>query len=119
MLDAIGTFLLPAALVLGAPVSPGTHEHGLFCETVALVERVAEFADRGANPLRVVADINQRLALLGQLDPQHAKAGLAIVERHALDQAGQGLRLGLGRGEREIDGGGRSVLSAGSHGART
>jgi hypothetical protein len=38
------------------------HEQGLFCETIALVERVAELADRGANPRRVVADINTRLA---------------------------------------------------------
>lgn len=60
-MDLIGAYLLPAALVFGAPASPGTHEQGLFCETVALVERVAEFADRGANPLRVVADMNARL----------------------------------------------------------
>ena len=54
--------VLPAALVFGAPVSPGTYEKGLFCESVALVERVVALADRGANPLRVVADINARLA---------------------------------------------------------
>jgi D-serine deaminase-like pyridoxal phosphate-dependent protein len=60
-LDTIGAYLLPVALVLGAPASQGTHEQGLFCETVELVERVAEFADRGANPLRVVADVNARL----------------------------------------------------------
>ena len=57
-----GAYLLPAALVFGAPVSVGTYEKGLFCESVALVERVAELADRGANPVRVVADINARLA---------------------------------------------------------
>ena len=56
-----GALLLPAALVLGAPESPGTYEKGLFCESAALVERVAELADRGANPLRVVTDINARL----------------------------------------------------------
>lgn len=56
-----GVYLLPAALVFGAPSSPGTYEKGLFCESVALVERVADFADRGANPARVVADINARL----------------------------------------------------------
>ena len=61
VLDLIGTYLLPVALVFGAPTSPGTHEQGLFCETVALVERVAELADRGANPVRVVTDINARL----------------------------------------------------------
>jgi hypothetical protein len=61
-LDTIGAYLLPVALVLGAPASQGTHEQGLFCETVELVERVAELADRGANPLRVVADMNARLA---------------------------------------------------------
>jgi hypothetical protein len=48
-------------LVFGAPDSPGAYEKGLFCETVDLVERVAELADRRANPLRVVADINARL----------------------------------------------------------
>lgn len=53
--------MLPAALVFGAPHSPGSYEKGLFCETVELVERVAELADRRANPLRVVADINTRL----------------------------------------------------------
>jgi hypothetical protein len=60
-LDSIGAYLLPVALVFGAPGSQGTHEQGLFCETVALVQRVAELADRGANPLRVVADVNARL----------------------------------------------------------
>lgn len=57
-----GAYLLPAALVFGASASPGTYEKGLFCETVELVERVAEFAERGANPVRVVDDINARLA---------------------------------------------------------
>ena len=56
-----GAYLLPAALVFGAPVSPGNYEKGLFCESVALVERVVVLADRGANPVRVVADINARL----------------------------------------------------------
>jgi len=57
-----GALLLPAALVFGAPESPGSYEKGLFCETVALVERVAALAERGANPTRVVTDINTRLA---------------------------------------------------------
>ena len=57
----VGAYLLPAALVFGAPASPGTYEKGLFCETVELVEWVVDLADRGANPLRVVADINARL----------------------------------------------------------
>ena len=57
----LGAYLLQAALVFGAPDSPGTYEKGLFCETVELVERVAELADRRANPVRVVADINARL----------------------------------------------------------
>jgi hypothetical protein len=56
-----GAYLLPAALVFGAPASPGTYEKGLFCDSVALVERVAEFAEGGANPLRVVADLNARV----------------------------------------------------------
>lgn len=56
-----GALLLPAALVFGAPASPGSYQKGLFCETVELVERVAALADRGANPTRVVADINARL----------------------------------------------------------
>jgi hypothetical protein len=57
----LGAHLLQAALVFGAPHSPGTYEKGLFCETVELVERVAALADRRANPFRVVADINARL----------------------------------------------------------
>ena len=57
-----GAYLLPAALVFGAPASPGTYNKGLFCESVALIQRVAEFVDRGANPVRVVEDINTRLA---------------------------------------------------------
>ena len=57
-----GAYLLPAALVFGASASPGTYEKGLFCESVALIERVAELAGRGANPVRVVDDINARLA---------------------------------------------------------
>lgn len=56
-----GALLLPAALVLGAPESPGTYEKGLFCESAALVERVVELVDRGANAPRVVADINARV----------------------------------------------------------
>jgi hypothetical protein len=58
----IGALLLPAALVFGAPVSDGTYEKGLFCESVELVERVAALAERGANPVRVVTDINARLS---------------------------------------------------------
>jgi hypothetical protein len=57
----VGAYLLPAALVFGAPASPGTYEKGLFCESVELVERIVGLAERGANPLRVVADINARL----------------------------------------------------------
>ena len=56
----VGAYLLQAALVFGAPHSPGAYEKGLFCESVELVERVAELADRRANPLRIVADINAR-----------------------------------------------------------
>ena len=56
-----GALLLPAALVFGAPGSLGAYEKGLFCESVELVERVAGLAERGANPLHVVADINARL----------------------------------------------------------
>lgn len=57
----VGAYLLPAALVFGAPASPGTYEKGLFCESVELVERIVGFAERGANPLRVVTDLNSRL----------------------------------------------------------
>ena len=57
----VGAYLLPAALVFGAPASPGTYEKGLFCESVELVERIVGLAERGANPLRVVTDINARL----------------------------------------------------------
>ena len=56
-----GAFVLPAALVFGAPVSPGTYEKGLFCESLELIERVTALAERGANPMRVVANVNARL----------------------------------------------------------
>ena len=56
-----GALVLPVALVFGAPASAGTYEKGLFCESVALIERVAELAERGANPIRVVEDINARV----------------------------------------------------------
>jgi len=57
----VGAFLLQAALVFGAPDSLGKYEKGLFCESVALVERVAGLAERQADPVRVVTDINARL----------------------------------------------------------
>jgi hypothetical protein len=57
----VGASLLQAALVFGAPESLGAYEKGLFCESVELVERVADFAERRANPRNVVADINARL----------------------------------------------------------
>ena len=56
-----GAYVLQAALVFGAPSSPGTYEKGLFCETVELVERVVALADRRADPVRVVAEVNARL----------------------------------------------------------
>jgi len=57
----VGAYVLQAALVFGAPDSLGAYEKGLFCESVSLVERVVELADRRADPHRVVADINARL----------------------------------------------------------
>ena len=57
----VGAFLLQTALVFGAPDSPGTFEKGLFCESVELVERVAHLAERRADPVRIVDDINGRL----------------------------------------------------------
>jgi hypothetical protein len=57
----VGAYLLQAALVFGAPDSLGKYEKGLFCESVALVERVAGLAERQADPVRVVTDINARL----------------------------------------------------------
>ena len=54
--------MLQAALVFGAPESLGTYQKGLFCESVALIERVAGLAERNADPVRVVADINLRLS---------------------------------------------------------
>jgi hypothetical protein len=57
----VGAYLLQAALVFGAPDSLGSYEKGLFCESVALVERVADLAERRADPRKVVADINVRL----------------------------------------------------------
>ena len=56
-----GRTLAAAALVFGAPESLGSYEKGLFCESVALVERVADLAERRADPRKVVADINVRL----------------------------------------------------------
>ena len=53
--------MLQAALVFGAPDSPGSFEKGLFCDSVELVERVAQLAERRADPVRIVADINIRL----------------------------------------------------------
>jgi hypothetical protein len=63
-LDFVGAYVLQAALVFGAPESLGTYEKGLFCESVALIERVASLAERNADPFRVVADINARLGHL-------------------------------------------------------
>jgi hypothetical protein len=57
----VGAYLLQAALVFGAPDSLGKYEKGLFCESVELVERVAALAERRADPVRIVADINARL----------------------------------------------------------
>ena len=65
-----------------------------------------------------LADHGDRIALLGELDPEHAKSGVRVLERHALDQARQGLWLRLGRGEREGTGcGRRAALTMGLHGA--
>jgi hypothetical protein len=69
----VGAYLLQAALVFGAPDSLGKYEKGLFCESVALVERVAGLAERQADPVRVVADINARLghtACINTLKPE-------------------------------------------------
>ena len=57
----VGAYLLQAALVFGAPDSLGKYEKGLFCESVELVERVAALAERRADPVHVVTDINTRL----------------------------------------------------------
>ena len=57
----VGAYLLQAALVFGAPDSLGKYEKGLFCESVELVERVAALAERRADPVHVVTDINARL----------------------------------------------------------
>ena len=57
----VGAYLLQAALVFGAPDSLGKYEKGLFCESVELVERVAQLAERRADPVRIVGDINGRL----------------------------------------------------------
>jgi hypothetical protein len=58
----VGAYVLQAALVLGAPESLGTYEKGLFCESAALVEQVAALAERRADPVRVVAEMNGSLA---------------------------------------------------------
>ena len=60
-MDCRGLSCSPLRWCSAHRLSPGTYEKGLFCESVALVERVVALADRGANPVRVVADINARL----------------------------------------------------------
>ena len=67
---------------------------------------------------RAFADHGRRLALVGELDPEHAEAALGIVEHHPLDQAGQGLGGRLRGGEDERLGGGRRpVMAVRLHGA--
>ena len=51
--------------------------------------------------LRAFADEGRRLALLGELDPQHAEAGGGIVEHHPLDQTRQALGRRPRRAQRE------------------
>ena len=51
--------------------------------------------------LRAFADEGRGLALLGELDPQHAKAGGGIVEHHPLDQPRQALARRPRRTQRE------------------
>ena len=67
-----------------------------------------------------LADHGRGLALIGELDPEHAKPGLGIMEDDPLDQPGQGLRRRLGGGQRERQGGGPVPavgLQVGLHGA--
>ena len=74
--------------------------------------------DLAGGDRRAFADHGRGLALIGELDPEHAEAGLGVVEHHPLDQAGQGLRRRLGGGQRERLGGGRGpVLAVRLHGA--
>ena len=64
--------MLQAALVFGAPESLGNYEKGLFCDSIALIERVAALAERNANPFRVVSDINARLGRMACIYTQKA-----------------------------------------------
>jgi hypothetical protein len=75
----VGAYVLQAALVLGAPESLGTYQHGLFCESVALVERVAALAERNADPVRVVTDINARLGRVACIYTQRPDVRASIV----------------------------------------
>ena len=61
---------------------------------------------------RAFADHGRRLALVRELDPEHAEAAVGIVEHHPLDQAGEGLRRRLRGGEDERLGGGRRPVMA-------
>jgi hypothetical protein len=78
-----GALVLPAALVFGAPASPGTYDKGLFCETVELVEEVVHSVDRGARTRRVIAEINgrfDRVACVYLLEPA-ARGQLVRLEK--------------------------------------
>ncbi len=67
---------------------------------------------------RACADHGRRLALVRELDPEHAEAAVGIVEHHPLDEAGEGLRRRLRGGEDERLGGGRRpVMGTRLHGA--
>ena len=84
---------MPSSVVGGAALQEG----GLELQPVgAVVDPGAAGLDElaGADRGRG-ADHGHQLPLPADLDPQHAEAGLGVVEGDPLDQAGQGLALGL------------------------
>jgi hypothetical protein len=58
----LGTLLLPAALMFGAPDAAGSYEKGLFCESVKLIEFVVELVDHGNDAGRTVQQLNRSLS---------------------------------------------------------
>ncbi len=96
--QAAGAKLLTVARA-GLPVALGAH-------------------DLARRHRRAFADHGRWLALVGELDPEHAEAAVGVVEDDPLDQAGEGLGGSLGGGKREGLGGGRRAgMAMRLHGA--
>ena len=57
----------------------------------SLIQLPARLDELAGRDHRGVADDGDQVALAARFDPQHAEAVLGVVERDALDQAGQNL----------------------------